>query len=271
AGTSSNAMWPDSAIRCTRASEYHPSCFAIATKSSFTSGMSTPAWFRMNATANSGSMPEEHPAMIEMVPVGATVVRLQLRSRRSGRMRSPRGPRAQLASGPQIDLAPPVLHEQPEIHGPEIADVVREQRLLAARVRGLVAAELWYRVVVVGPIDEIHPRLTGLPRAVDDFAEHLAGVELPDRLAAAGMDQIVGRPLLQGPHEGIGDRHGDVEVRDLGEIVLAGDELEDVRVVDAQDAHVGPATRAALLHHVGGRIVQLHERHGARRHPHGGA
>src|SRR2546430_6795476 len=65
--------------------------------------MSTPAWLRMNGTANNGSMPEEHPAMIEIVPVGATVVRLQLRSRRIGRMRSPRGPRAQLASGPQID------------------------------------------------------------------------------------------------------------------------------------------------------------------------
>ncbi len=59
----------------------------------------------MNATANSGSIPEEHPAMIEIVPVGATVVRLQLRSRRMGRTRSPRGPRAQVASGPQIDCS----------------------------------------------------------------------------------------------------------------------------------------------------------------------
>src|SRR5947207_5832669 len=57
----------------------------------------------MNATANSGSMPDEQPAMIEMVPVGATVVRLQLRSLRMGRTRSPLGPRAQAASGPQID------------------------------------------------------------------------------------------------------------------------------------------------------------------------
>src|SRR2546422_4361446 len=48
----------------------------------------------MNATANSGSIPDEQPAMIEMVPVGATVVRLQLRSRRIGRTRSPLGPRA---------------------------------------------------------------------------------------------------------------------------------------------------------------------------------
>jgi hypothetical protein len=48
----------------------------------------------MNATANSGSMPELHPAMIEIVPVGATVVTLQFRRRRIGRTRSPLGPRA---------------------------------------------------------------------------------------------------------------------------------------------------------------------------------
>jgi hypothetical protein len=67
-----------------------------------TSGISTPAWLRMNATAKSGSMPDEQPAMIEIVPVGATVVTLQLRSFRIGRMRSPLGPRAQVASGPQM-------------------------------------------------------------------------------------------------------------------------------------------------------------------------
>jgi hypothetical protein len=57
----------------------------------------------MKATANSGSIPDEHPAMIEMVPVGATVVRLQLRRRRIGRMRFPWASRAQVASGPQIE------------------------------------------------------------------------------------------------------------------------------------------------------------------------
>ncbi len=85
-----------------RSSEYQPSFFAMATKSSFTSGISTPAWFRMNATAKSGSMPELQPAMMEMVPVGATVVTLQLRSFRIGRMRSPSGPRAAVSSGPQM-------------------------------------------------------------------------------------------------------------------------------------------------------------------------
>jgi hypothetical protein len=33
----------------------------------------------VKASANSGSMPEEQSAMMEMVPVGAMVVRLELR------------------------------------------------------------------------------------------------------------------------------------------------------------------------------------------------
>jgi hypothetical protein len=48
----------------------------------------------MNATAKSGSIPELQPAMMEMVPVGATVVTLQFRRRCIGRIRSPLGPRA---------------------------------------------------------------------------------------------------------------------------------------------------------------------------------
>src|SRR5438874_13183905 len=54
AGTSSKWMWPAAAIRCMSASEYQPSWFARRTKASLTSGISTPAWLRMHATANSG-------------------------------------------------------------------------------------------------------------------------------------------------------------------------------------------------------------------------
>ena len=59
----------------------------------------------MNATAKSGSRPDEQPAMIEIVPVGATVVTLQLRSICIGRMRSPRSSRAHVSSGPQMERA----------------------------------------------------------------------------------------------------------------------------------------------------------------------
>src|SRR5207244_3486219 len=294
AGTSSKWMWPAAAIRCISASEYQPSCCARRTKSSLTSGISTPAWLRMKATAKSGSIPEEQPAMIEIVPVGATVVRLQFRSRRSGRTRSPFGPRAQVASGPQIDVshsaktprcsasfsdatfassstnsmsfrpsATPLLHEQADVDGPQVADVVGKQRLLAAGVRGFVAAEARDRVVVVGPIDEVDTGLARPPCAVHDLPEHLARHKLAHRPAGTRIDEVVARALFHRPHERVRDGHRDVEVRHLGEVVLAADELEDVGMVHPQDAHVRAAAGAALFHHVGRGVVQLHERHGA--------
>jgi len=41
--------------------------------------MMVSSWRRWKQTANSGSTPEEAPAMIEMVPVGAMVVTVALR------------------------------------------------------------------------------------------------------------------------------------------------------------------------------------------------
>ena len=43
----------------------------------------------MKASANSGSMPDDASAMIEIVPVGATVVRVALRYGASGSYREP--------------------------------------------------------------------------------------------------------------------------------------------------------------------------------------
>ncbi len=102
-GTPSKWMWPSVAIRSMSSSEYHPWALAMRTKSGLTSGMREPACFRMKATAKRGSIPPEHPAKMEMVPVGATVVRLQFLNRRSGRIRSPSGLRAQDWPGPQMD------------------------------------------------------------------------------------------------------------------------------------------------------------------------
>jgi hypothetical protein len=67
--------------------------------------MRDPACFLMKATAKRGSIPPEHPAKMEMVPVGATVVRLQFLSFRSGRTRVPSGVLVQLWLGPQMDFS----------------------------------------------------------------------------------------------------------------------------------------------------------------------
>ena len=75
----------------------------------------------------------------------------------------------------------------------------------------------------------------------------------PDDLLRRRIDEVVGRPGLHRVHELRRDGDGDVEVRDLREVFLAGDEFEDVRMIDAQDAHVRAAPRAALLHRIGAR------------------
>ena len=165
----------------------------------------------------------------------------------------------------------PSFTKAPEVDRAEVADVVWKEGLLAAGVGGLVGAEVRHRIVVVGLVDEEHPRLARLPGAVDDLGPDLTRVQLADHLPRLGVQQVVHPVRVDRRHEGVGDRDRDVEVGDLGRVVLAGDELHDVRVVHPEDAHVGAAAGAALLDDVGRGVEQAHERHRPRGHAHRGA
>ncbi len=142
--------------------------------------------------------------------------------------------RAQVHSGAQLlPVHVAVLDEQADVDRTEVAHIVREQRLLTARIRRLVTAKVRHRVVVVGAIDVEHAGLAGLPRAVHDLLEDVAGVQLPDDLASARVDQVVRLPRFKRRHEGVGDGDRDVEIRDLREVILAVDEIHDVGMVHA--------------------------------------
>jgi hypothetical protein len=69
--------------------------------------------------------------------------------------------------------------------------------------------------------------------------------------------------VAHGLHERVGDGDRDVEVGDLALFRLALDELFDVRVVDAQHAHVGPAAAAALGNLAKGLVVDAQKADGA--------
>ena len=69
----------------------------------------------------------------------------------------------------------------------------------------------------------------------------------PTAAPDAGIDEVVVSASSERVHEHVGGRHRDVEVRDTA-VELAFDELADVRMIDAQDPHVGPAPHPALLH-----------------------
>jgi hypothetical protein len=167
-----------------------------------------------------------------------------------------------------IDLA--IGHERADVDRAEVAHIVRQQRLLTARVGGLIPAEVRDRIVAIGLVDEEHAGLARLPCTVHDRLEDLASVELTNDLPRARVHQVVRPARFDRLHEGVGDGHRDVEVRDLGGVVLAPDELEDIGVIHPENAHVGAAPRPALLHDFRRRVVQRHERDRAGRDSHGG-
>ncbi len=74
---------PRRATSAMRASEWKPRCRASRSKVSLKNGSTrspSGAFTRCSkASAKTGSMPEEQPAIIEMVPVGAMVVTVELR------------------------------------------------------------------------------------------------------------------------------------------------------------------------------------------------
>jgi hypothetical protein len=126
-------------------------------------------------------------------------------------------------------------------------------------------------VGAVGGVQEEHARLAVMVGLVHDLVEQLAGAQGPVHLdgyagglgllegaVEAGITRVVhvreaqvpGSVLLHGAHEGVGDADRDVEIGDGVLVGLAGDELFDVGVVDAQHGHVGAAARVVGQHAV---------------------
>ncbi|GBD37064.1 hypothetical protein HRbin36_02194 [bacterium HR36] len=66
-------------------------------------------------------------------------------------------------------------------------------------------------------------------------------------------------------HEGVADPDREVEVAKTYSVALGFDESFDVRMIHAQDTHVGAAAFAALLNVFRGRVENPHERHRPRR------
>jgi hypothetical protein len=149
----------------------------------------------------------------------------------------------------------------------QVARVIRRQMRLRARVRGLYRI-LRGGVVSVDLVYKDHARLAVEPRPLDDLGEQLARPHRPGNLTIPWVYQVEVPVPLHGLHKSVGDGDGDVEVVDLVVVVLAGDELLDVRVVHPQYPHVRPAPRPALLDLVRRGVIYGHERDRPRRDPH---
>ena len=154
-------------------------------------------------------------------------------------------------------LARPLAGEHPGVAGD-------------ARIGRLEISQLRRSVIAVGGVDEQHPGFAVVPGQVDDAVEHLAGAQGVDHLAGGGVHQVVFAIVAHRGHEGVGDGHAEVEVGEPGLVLLGGDELENVRVIHAEHAHVGASALAALLDGFGGGVEHLHEGQRPRGHALGG-
>ena len=85
-------------------------------------------------------------------------------------------------------------------------------------------------------------------------------------LAVARIDQIDLAALPRRAHELVRCRHRDVEVLQKSRLLLGLDELQDIGMIDPQDAHVRAPAAASLLDNISGRIEDAHEGYRAAGH-----
>lgn len=170
-----------------------------------------------------------------------------------------------------------------EVDGAEAAVLVGSEPLLTAGIGSLELVKVGDGIGAVGGIEEEQAWLTVVVRLLDDLLEEITGahglvhpegdalgfslLEGAFEALAARVEEIreTQRPFavfVDCGHEGISDAHGDIEVGDLVLVGLAGDELFHVRVVDAQNGHVGAAAGASLGDFTEGVVVDAQESHG---------
>ena len=157
-----------------------------------------------------------------------------------------------------------VAHIVADVDRAQVADIVWQKWLLTARVGRFVVTYVRNWIVAIRFVDEKAAWLSGAPRAIDHLVPHRPGVQLARHFAGTRIDEVVAGACLHCFHELVGDGDRDVEVRDLRQIFLAGDEIHDIGMIDAQNSHIGAAARAALLHGIRRRVVKLHERNWSR-------
>ena len=160
--------------------------------------------------------------------------------------------------------------EAGKIDGAQIAGLKGQQGLLAAGVGGFDLALVRSGIVTVDAVQEDDARIAGLPGFFDQQVKDVAGAQAVHHLAGVGRAQIVVLVLFHGLHEGFGQAHGKIEVVEFALFFLGSDKIENVRMVHAQDAHVGAAPGAPLLDLLRGGIENAQEGDGPGGHAAGG-
>jgi len=94
-----------------------------------------------------------------------------------------------------------------KVDGTQVTGLVRQQRLLAARVGALDLADGRGRIVAVHHIEKDQPRFAILPGRLDNLVKNLRGGQTAHPLSRARIDQVIVLVVLHRLHELIGGCH----------------------------------------------------------------
>ncbi len=113
-----------------------------------------------------------------------------------------------------------------QVNAAEDACLVRQQRHLATRV-----SRMDFLRVQAALVHGVHKEHAGLA------------------VAPCPLHNVMPQPsvhAINASHEVVGQRHGDVEVRDVSLLLLAGNEVLNVRVLDIHNRHVRSRAKPCL-------------------------
>lgn len=102
-------------------------------------------------------------------------------------------------------------------------------------------------ICLVDRVEEENARLSGSPSCFHEPVKDHLSRELSDRFAGSGIHQAVGPTLPDSTHETVSESNREIEVRHFMRLLLQGNEIQNVGVVDPQDAHIGTPSRACLM------------------------
>ena len=94
---------------------------------------------------------------------------------------------------------------------------------------------------------------------VNDKVENFFGAEMSYCLLGLRIDKVIIAACFHRFHKCFGDAHAYIEVGDFLVVRFAVYEFKNVRMADAQNAHVGTTSCAPLLYSLCGCIENLHE------------
>jgi hypothetical protein len=176
-------------------------------------------------------------------------------------------------------LAERMLHKTGQVQRTEVAASVARQRLFAARIGGAQGFAVVQVVLGIDAVHEQHARFRMVigrgHHLVPQLARGHAAIDplAVVALAGAGGQVFVARLRLvhqfelavgrQRAHEAVRDADRQVEIAESA-IVLGGDEVLDIGMVDAQHAHLGATAGAGRFDRLAGSVEYFHVRHRSR-------